>query len=101
MWSVESVPEEDAEGKLYGVIDGGLSQQHVLTSVSGSFTGDKQIALKLKKNVLSGGAYYKFKLMVTDADGTSAASTYEMRTNSVPSKGMILFLFIGEKLISL
>ena len=87
VWSVESVAEEDADGKLYGVIAGGLSEKHALTAVRGSFKGDKKIALKLKQSTLSGGVYYKLKLTVTDADGTAASNTYEIKTNSVPSQG--------------
>ena len=87
VWSVESVAEADAEGKLYGVIEGGLSAKHALTPVSGSFTGEKKIALKLKENLLSSGVYYKFKLTVTDVVGTASASTKTLKTNSVPSAG--------------
>ena len=100
VWSVESVADEDANGKLYGIIDGGLSATHALTAVTGSFIGEQRIAMKLKTDILKGGNYYKFKLVVTDADGTAAASTYEVKTNSVPSKGNILF-FIASKLFPL
>ena len=87
VWSVESVAEEDADGKLYGFIEGGLSKKHTLTPVSGSFTGEKKIALKLNENLLSSGVYYKFKLKVTDLDGTESTSTKTLKTNSVPSAG--------------
>ena len=75
------------QGKLFGFIEGGLSKKHTLTPVSGTFIGKKRIALKLKKGVLNSGAHYRFKLTVTDADGTAAANTFDLLTNSVPSKG--------------
>ena len=59
-----------------------------MTSVSGSFSGVKDVVLKLKESVLSGGNYYTFKLTVTDGDGVSASNVYEIRTDRVPSTGM-------------
>ena len=72
---------------MYGYIEGGLKSTHALTQITGSFTGQKDIALKLKRNVLSSGVYYKFKLTVTDSLGIVAFNTFELRTNSVPAKG--------------
>ena len=75
---------------MYGYIEGGLTSAQSLTPITSTFTGTKDIALKLKKDVLSGGVYYKFKLTVTDVDDVSASSTYELKTNSVPSQGELI-----------
>ena len=58
-----------------------------LTAVSGSFKGVKNVALKLKGNVLSGGVYYRFKLNVVDIGGIKASAVYDIRTNTVPTTG--------------
>ena len=77
-------------GRSYGVVAGGLkwgSGGNTLTGVSGVFTRTADVVLKLKKNILSGGTYYRFKLSVTDMDGVSASNVYEIKTNRVPSTG--------------
>ena len=66
---------------------GGLSSQNTLTELTGSFTGKKDVALKLKAGVLVGGVSYKFKLTVADVGGTTATNTYVLKTNGVPSTG--------------
>ena len=68
-------------------MEGGLSNTNSLTAVTGDFKGVKDIALKLKSNILSGGTFYKFKLTVTDISGVESSAIYEIRMNNVPTKG--------------
>ena len=76
-------------GKSFGFVSEGLSKVNSLTAVSGSFKGVKNVPLKLKGNVLSGGVHYRFKLNVVDIGGIKASAVYDIRTNSVPNTGRI------------
>lgn len=85
-WSCVSVDDAEAGNKNYGCMD--LVQgTTVITKVSGNFKGTKNVALRLKKNLLRGGVYYRLKLTATSS-GTAAETTYDIQTNSVPSKGL-------------
>ena len=79
--------------KEYNEMDGGLTEEKTLTPVRGSFVATKSIGLKLKSNVLRGGVYYRFMLTVRTEDGTEASNVYELKTNDVPTKGLLLIWF--------
>ena len=73
---------------MYGMISGGLTRQHAVTSVVGKVKGVVDVALKLKPNVLSGsGVFYKFRLTVTDIGGVKASAVQEIKINGAPSPG--------------
>ena len=76
-------------GKMYGMISGGLTRQHAVTSVSGKVKDVVDVALKLKANVLRGsGVFYKFRLTVTDIGGVTASAVQEIKINGAPSPGV-------------
>ena len=65
-----------------------MTSENTLTPLTGSFSGNNDVALKLKPDVLEGGVSYQFKLTVTDIGGISASNTYTLKTNGIPSTGM-------------
>ena len=72
----------------FGVVSGGLNTLNTLTPTQGSFTNSIDVDLKLKPNKLAGGVYYRFKLSVTDEEGTVASAVHDIRMNNVPTEGM-------------
>ena len=72
-----------------------MTAQNTLTALSGELTGIKDVALKIKPDVLAGGVSYQFKLTVTNIGGIEASNVYSFRANSIPSKGVYDY-FIRE-----
>lgn len=93
VWSCEAV--EDTGDKTYGtvVLKSGTGG-NVVTKLSGKFGGNKNVALKFRKGVLSSNVYYVFALTATTWSKEDppkeiiASATYEIKTNGIPTTGL-------------
>ena len=71
-------------GKAYGSLD---IKSSVITPYKGRFESDIAVSIKLKPQVLAGGAYYRFRLTATNNENTAASAMVEFKTNSKPTTG--------------